>query len=187
MSPELCTERLLLRRWRDSDLDPFARLNGDPEVMEHFVSTLDENQSGVFAELLDAGLEAREYGLWAVQVVGGADFIGFVGLSSPMWVASFTPCVEIGWRLDKMYWGNGYATEAACEVLRYGFESVGLDEIVSFATLSNVASRAVMQRLGMSRDVNEDFDHPNIAAGHRMQRHLLCRLSRPAWQASRER
>jgi len=126
-APELHTERLLLRRWRTSDHPAFARLNGDPAVMEHFPSTLDEVQSNVMAELLDAGLAERDYGLWAVEVAGGPEFIGVVGLSSPTWEASFTPCVEIGWRIDRPYWGSGFATEAAHEVVRYAFEDLSLE------------------------------------------------------------
>ena len=151
--------------------------------MEHFPSTLDEVQSNVMAELLDAGLAERDYGLWAVEVAGGPEFIGFVGLSSPTWEASFTPCVEIGWRIDRPYWGSGFATEAAHEVGRYAFEDLSLEEVVSFTTLANTRSFAVMQRLGMSRDPAEDFDHPNLAPGHPQRPHLLCRLSAESWRA----
>ncbi|MDG2113087.1 MAG: GNAT family N-acetyltransferase [Actinomycetota bacterium] len=181
-APELATERLLLRRWRESDHVPFARLNGDPVVMEHFPSTLDETQSSVLAELCDVGLAERDYGLWAVEVVDGPEFIGFVGLSSPSWEAVFTPCIEIGWRLDRPHWGHGYATEAAREVLRYAFEDLGLDEVVSFTTLTNTPSSAVMERLGMTRDPAEDFDHPNIESGHPLRRHLLCRVDQDGWR-----
>lgn len=186
-APELRTERLLLRQWRESDRAPFARLNGDPVVMEHFPSTLDENQSDVLAELVDIGLAERDYGLWAVEVVDGPEFIGFVGLSSPTWQATFTPCIEVGWRLDRPHWGHGYATEAAAEVLRYGFQDLGLAEIVSFATLTNLPSYAVMKRLGMHRDPAEDFDHPNIAAGDPLCRHLLCRVTAAGWERNTSR
>lgn len=185
-SPELRTERLLLRRWKDSDHEPFARLNGDAEVMEHFPSTLDANQSGVMAELLDVGLAERDYGLWAVEVVDEEPFIGFVGLAAPTFEAEFTPCVEIGWRLDRPHWGNGYATEAATEVLRYAFEELELHEVVSFTSLTNEPSFAVMQRIGLHRDPADDFDHPNIDAGHRLARHLLARLRCDEWLARRE-
>ncbi len=181
MTPELRTERLLLRRWRDSDRAPFARLNGDPVVMEHFPSRLTAAESDVLADLLDLGLARREYGLWAVEVIGGAPFIGFVGLSSPTWEAAFTPCVEVGWRLDRPHWGRGYASEAAREVLRYAFETLGLDEVVSFTTLANSRSLAVMERIGMTRDPAMDFDHPSIERGHPQRRHLLCRLTRHDW------
>ena len=183
-APELRTERLLLRRWRESDHAPFARLNGDPEVMQHFPATLDETQSNVMAELLDAGLAARDYGLWATEIVATGEFIGFVGLAAPTWEAVFTPCVEIGWRLDKPHWGNGYASEAANEVLWHGFTRVGLDEIVSFTTLANLPSFAVMQRIGMSRDPAEDFDHPRLEVGHPQRRHLLSRITRDQWKAA---
>ena len=184
-APELRTDRLLLRRWRESDHAPFARLNGDPEVMEHFPSTLDETQSNVMAELLDVGLAERDYGLWAVEVVDGPAFIGFVGLSNTTWEAAFTPCIEIGWRLDKPHWGLGYASEAAAEVLRYAFDELELDEVVSFTSLSNLPSLAVMERIGMTRDPAEDFDHPNLRPDDPLCRHLLSRLSRARWLASR--
>ncbi len=180
-APELRTARLRLRRWNDDDLEPFARLNGDPEVMAHFPATLDPVQSGVLAALADQGLADRRYGLWAVEVVDVVGFAGFLGLSSPTWDAVFTPCVEIGWRLDRPWWGRGYATEGAQEVLRYAFEDLGLDEVVSFTSLTNVRSARVMARLGMVRDRAEDFDHPNIDAGHPLARHMLCRIDRDRW------
>jgi RimJ/RimL family protein N-acetyltransferase len=175
----LSTERLLLRRWRPADKEPFARLNGDPVVMEFFPSLLDRTESDAFADRIDAGFDAIGYGLWAVEVPGDADFIGYVGLALHTFEAHFTPAVEVGWRLRRDYWGHGFAGEAARAALADGFDRVGLEEIVSFTVPANVRSIRVMQRIGMTRDPADDFDHPRLPVGHRLRRHVLYRLSRP--------
>lgn len=177
--PELRTERLLLRAWRDDDLEPFAAINADPEVRRHFPGVLERGESDAQAERIRAGFAAHGFGLWAVEVPGQAAFIGFVGLSVPVFEAGFTPCVEIGWRLARAYQGRGYATEAARAVVRFGFTRAGLDEIVSFTVPANLASRRVMEKLGMQH--TEDFDHPLLPEGHPLRRHVLYRLSRAAW------
>ena len=177
-APELTTARLLLRRWRDADREPFARLNGDPEVMRHFPSTLTPAESDRSIDQFDREFEDRGYGLWAVEVTGRFPFIGFVGLHRASFEAHFTPAVEVGWRLDRPYWGRGYASEAARAALGFGFDDLGLDEIVSFTTHGNARSRAVMERLGMVRDPDDDFDHPSVPAGHPLRRHVLYRLRR---------
>jgi RimJ/RimL family protein N-acetyltransferase len=174
---DLHTERLLLRRWRPADKEPFARLNSDPVVMEYFPSALDRAESDAFADRIEAGFDARGYGLWAVEIPGEADFIGFVGLALHDFPAHFTPAVEIGWRLARDYWGSGFATEAARTAIADGFERVGLGEIVSFTTAINVRSVAVMERLGMTHDPSDDFDHPRLPVGHHLRRHVLYRLS----------
>lgn len=172
------TERLILREWRDEDLEPFAALNADPEVMRHFPAPLSREESDAGAGRIRAHFAASGYGLWAVEVKGGAPFIGFCGLSVPRWEAWFTPCVEIGWRLARSAWGFGYATEGAREAARVGFEELGLDEIVSVAVVANARSRAVMDRLGMVQD--GEFDHPLIPEGSPLRRHVLYRLRAPA-------
>ncbi len=172
----LRTERLVLRRWRPNDREPFAHLNADPVVMEHFVSTLTRDESDAFAERIEEGFERRGYGLWAVDVPAVCDFIGFVGLAYHDFPAHFTPAVEIGWRLDRDHWGHGYATEAARAAITDGFERVGLEQIVSFTVPANVRSTRVMERLGMTHDPADDFDHPRIPEGHRLKRHVLYRL-----------
>jgi RimJ/RimL family protein N-acetyltransferase len=174
---DLHTERLLLRRWRPADKEPFARLNSDPVVMEYFPSALDRAESDAFADRIEEGFDARGYGLWAVEIPGEADFIGFVGLALHDFPAHFTPAVEIGWRLARDYWGSGFATEAARTPIADGFERVGLGEIVSFTTAINVRSVAVMERLGMTHDPSDDFDHPRLPVGHHLRRHVLYRLS----------
>lgn len=173
---ELRTERLLLRQWREDDLLPFAQLNADPEVMHYFPSSLTREQSDQLAHRAAQAIDERGWGLWAVEAVEVAPFIGFVGLAVPSFEAHFTPAVEVGWRLAKEQWGRGYATEAAGEALAFGFGELGLDEIVSFTSMANERSQRVMRRLGMVRTEEDDFDHPALPAGHPLRRHVLYRL-----------
>jgi len=182
--PTLATDRLILRPWRDSDLAPFAALNADPEVMEHFPATLSAAAAAKLAAGIRADMAERGFGWWAAEVPGEAPFIGFVGLSEPSFEASFTPCVEVGWRLARPFWGRGYATEGARAALRFGFEDLGLPEVVSFTTTTNARSQAVMRRLGMAHDPADDFDHPALPEGHRLRRHVLFRLDRSSWRDS---
>jgi len=178
-APQLRTGRLVLRAWRDDDLAPFAALNADPEVMEHFPSTLTAEQSDQLVARIAAGFAQHGFGLWAVEATGTSPFIGFVGLAVPGFEAAFTPCVEIGWRLARGAWGHGYASEGARAVLRFAFEDRGLDEIVSFTAATNVRSQSVMHRIGMTHDPADDFDHPRIPAGERLRRHVLYRARSP--------
>ena len=174
---ELRTERLLLRQWRDEDLAPFAALNADAEVMEHFPAPLTRAESDAFAASCRNRIAERGWGLWAVEVVGDGGFVGFVGLNEPRFDAHFTPAVEIGWRLARHAWGHGYAIEAARAVLAYSFDELALDEVVSFTSTTNVRSQRVMERLGMTHDPADDFDHPRVD-DTRLRRHVLYRLSR---------
>jgi len=180
----LATARLTLRPWRDEDLAAFAALNADPEVMAYFPATLDPAASNKVAGRVMAHFEAHGYGPWAVEIPGVTEFAGFVGLMCPAFDAHFTPCVEIGWRLSRATWGHGYATEAARAALRFGFDDAGLDEIVSMTVPANIRSRAVMERLAMTRSPNDDFDHPNLPEGHPLRRHVLYRLKRSDWLSS---
>jgi RimJ/RimL family protein N-acetyltransferase len=172
---ELSTERLLLRHWRPSDLEPFAQLNADPEVMRHFPSTLTRSQSDQFAATVIELMDRRGWGLWAVEARGTAPFIGFVGLNIPRFDAHFMPAIEIGWRLGRSHWGHGYATEAANAALDFAFDALGYDEVVSFTATVNQRSLRVMERLGMTHEPSDDFDHPNVAEGP-LRRHLLYRI-----------
>ena len=172
------TERLVLRQWREDDREPFAAMNADPEVMRHFPAVLDREASDEVLDRLRAAVEERGWGLWAVERVGTGQLLGFTGLSVPRHPLPFMPCVEVGWRLARPAWGHGYATEAAREALRVGFDELGLDEVVSFAAVANTRSRAVMERLGMTRDPADDFDHPALPAGHPLGRHVLYRVRR---------
>jgi RimJ/RimL family protein N-acetyltransferase len=177
-TPELRTDRLLLRAWRADDLAPFAALSRDPRVMEYFPAPLTRAQSDAFVvERVVPQFAERGFGLWAVEIPGIAPFIGYVGLLIPAFEARFTPCVEIGWRLAAPHWGHGYATEAARAALAFGFNDAHLEEIVSFTVPANRRSIAVMERLGMGHD--GDFEHPGLPAGHPLRTHVLYRLSRP--------
>lgn len=182
----LSTPRLLLREWRDADLPAFAALNGDERVMQHMPKRLTPAESDAQAARIREHFDEHGFGLWAVEVVGGAEFIGFVGLSVPRFEARFTPCVEIGWRLAFEHWGRGYATEAARRALEHAFETLALDEVVSFTVVANDRSRRVMERLGMTRRPEEDFDHPLLPADSPLCRHVLYRLPRGRWLEIRE-
>lgn len=175
---ELQTPRLVLRQWRDDDLAPFAALNADPEVMRHYPSVLTRAESDAWVFGARALIAARGWGLWAVEIVDGAPFIGFVGLAQPRFEAHFTPAVEIGWRLAREHWGRGYATEGASAAVAFAFDALGLDEIVSFTTVANDRSRRVMERLGMTHDPSDDFEHPLLAPGDPLRPHVLYRLRR---------
>jgi ribosomal-protein-alanine N-acetyltransferase len=175
LGPQLVTDRLVLRRWRPEDREPFAALNADPEVMEHFPAPLSRADSDALADRIDATFAEHGYGLWAVGAPGVAPFLGFVGLNPVDLDAHFAPAVEAGWRLARAHWNRGYATEAARAALAFGFGPAELTEIVSFTVTGNHRSRRVMERLGMAHDPADDFDHPRIAERHPLRRHVLYR------------
>lgn len=145
--------------------------------MKYLPKTLDRDESDALTARIGGRLAARGFGLWAVEVPAVADFIGFVGLSDTTFPSRFTPCVEIGWRLAFEHWGKGYATEAARAALTRAFGPLGLNEVVSFTVPGNNRSRRVMERLRMRRNPEDDFDHPNLPAGHPLRPHVLYRLS----------
>jgi RimJ/RimL family protein N-acetyltransferase len=176
----LTTTRLRLRLWRDEDLPSFAALNSDPHVMQYMLTTLDRRESDALAGRIRQHFVHHGFGLWAVELIGIADFIGFTGFSVPSFEAHFTPCVEIAWRLARDYWGFGYATEAARAARDYGFAQLGLRQIVSFTVPANQLSRSVMERIGMTHSPNDDFEHPLLPQGHPLRHHVLYRLARPA-------
>lgn len=176
------TARLRLRPWVSADARPFREMNADKRVMEYFPATLSGAESDALLDRICAHHEQHGFGLWAVELRATSAFIGFTGLAIPSWDARFAPCVEVGWRLVQEYWGQGYATEAARAALAFGFDELRLEEIVSFTAAVNERSQRVMQRLGMWRCKEEDFDHPALAAGHPLVRHVLYRLSREAWE-----
>ncbi len=171
------THRLVLRQWRQTDRDRFAKMNADPKVMEFFPSTLTRQESDVVFDRIQQHFQEHGFGMWAVEIPQEAVFIGFIGLAVPRFNAHFTPCVEIGWRLASEYWGHGYATEGAAAVLNYGFQELGLQEIVSFTSKINHRSQLVMERIGMKHCETEDFDHPALPTSHPLARHVLCRKS----------
>jgi RimJ/RimL family protein N-acetyltransferase len=184
--PEILTERLLLRAWRRDDDDLFAALNADPEVMRHFPNRLSKAASDRLINAFMDGWREQRFGIWAVERRTDGAFLGFTGLSRPSFEAQFTPAVEVGWRFAREAWGHGYATEAAEAALRFGFEAVGLDEIVSFTVPANERSWRVMERLGMTRDPRDDFDHPRLPRGHPLRRHVLYRLRRADWERAHD-
>jgi RimJ/RimL family protein N-acetyltransferase len=153
-------------------------MNVDPKVMEFMPKLLDSEESDALVERIERHFDERGFGLMAVEVKESGEFVGFVGLSVPQFEAPFMPAVEIGWRLAAEYWGKGLATEAARETLRFGFEVVGLESVVSFTVPANVRSRRVMERIGMTHDPREDFDHPQLPVGHPLRRHVLYRVVR---------
>lgn len=196
MTPtELRTERLVLRRWREADLAPFAALNADPVVMEFLPAPLTRAESDAMVARIEATFDERGFGLWAVEVAEAAEgagvadmaetgpaagtFAGFVGLWPTSFDAHFTPAVEVGWRLARSHWGRGYATEGARAALADGFARLAPAEIVSFTAVVNRRSQRVMARLGMTCDPADDFDHPRLPPGHRLRRHVLYRLAAP--------
>ena len=181
MPTTLTTGRLLLRHWRDDDRAPFAAMNADPRVMEHFPAPLSRLESDALIDEFEARFDPRGFGLWALERRDDGTFIGFTGLAAVPWEAHFTPAIEVGWRLAPEAWGHGYATEAAREAVRFGFEDAELDEIVSFTVPANVRSRAVMERLAMTHDPADDFDHPRLPVGHPLRRHVLYRIDRESW------
>lgn len=176
--PSIATERLLLREWRAQDLDAFAAMNADPVVMEFFPEPYAEERTRRFVERIRERWAELGYGLWAVERRDGGRFIGYVGLWPATFPAHFTPAVEVGWRLAADQWGHGYATEGARVALVYGFETLGLDEIVSFTAAINRRSIQVMERIGMRRDLGGDFEHPNVPLGHPTRAHVLYRIRR---------
>ncbi|WP_367141062.1 MULTISPECIES: GNAT family N-acetyltransferase [Streptomyces] len=161
---ELRTARLLLREWRDADLGPWATMNADPEVRRHFPGVLTPEQSAASAARFQGDLVRRGWGWWAVEVAATGEFIGFAGLDPVEEGMPFTG-VEAGWRLARPAWGHGYATEAALAVVDFGFEKLGLPEILAVTTAGNLRSRAVMRRIGMTYDPADDFDDPDVPEG----------------------
>ncbi|MDQ0587800.1 GNAT family N-acetyltransferase [Variovorax paradoxus] len=176
---EFETPRLRLRQWRESDLAPFAALAADPEVMAFLLPVATRADSDALAGSFKARIATNGWGFWAVEHKSSGEFAGFTGLNVPLATLPFSPCVEIGWRFARKWWGHGLATEAARAALQVGFERLGLEEIVAFTALGNLRSAAVMERLGMREDAGGAFDHPAVPEGHALRRHRLFRIGRP--------
>lgn len=176
------SSRLILRRWQSSDSTTFHQINSDPEVMRFLPKIMTRDESDSMIARIEDHFEKHGFGWWALERKDNGKLIGFTGLVVPTFDASFMPCVEIGWRLSRENWKCGYATEAAEIALQFGFTKANLDEIVSFTVPANRPSTAVMERLNMKRNPQEDFDHPKLEEGHPLRRHVLYRLSRQAWQ-----
>lgn len=176
MKYTLETPRLLLRHWIPSDREGFFQLNSDPIVMENFPHVLTRQESDAVAERFDNFLSERGWGFWAIELKETGEFIGFTGLNIPKIETHFTPCVEIGWRLKKEFWRKGYASEAAAAALEFGFDVLHLEEIIAMTAVQNIASRKVMEKLGMIYDPQGDFDHPMVPVGSHVVRHVLYRI-----------
>lgn len=163
-----------MRPWTAADLEALTAMNADAEVMEFFPQPLTPEQSVVTFERLKRGIEERGWGLWAVEI--GHAMAGFTGLAEPSFAAHFTPCIEIGWRFHRGFWGHGYALEAARLALRFAFERLRLREVVSFTARRNERSQRLMQRLGMTHSPLDDFEHPTLPLGHPLREHVLYRI-----------
>jgi RimJ/RimL family protein N-acetyltransferase len=179
MVESLVTDRLILRRWREEDREPFQAINADPRVMEFFPALLMPKESDEAIARIEQHFERHGFGLYAAELIEAKTFIGFIGLSVPGFDAPFMPAVEIGWRLAYAHWGRGLATEGARALVRHAFETLRLPSLVSFTSTANLRSRRVMENIGMVHDPAADFDHPRIPEGHPLRRHVLYRLHSP--------
>ena len=177
---ELKTERLRLRQWKKQDFPFFAKLNADPEVMKYYPDILTEEESNDMAQRFEALIAFKGWGFWVVENLDEKKFMGFVGLHEPTYDLPVTPCVEIGWRLAKEYWGQGYASEAAKASLSVAFEELDLPEVYSFTSILNAKSQAVMERLGMV-NMKQNFEHPMIPEDSPLREHVLYRIDRRNW------
>lgn len=184
--PVLVTLRLRLRRWRAGDIDAFAALNADPQVMAQFPASLSRAESEFVLEQIEAGFDRDGFGIWALETLADEMFLGITGISPVPFAAAFTPAVEVGWRLRPDAWGQGYATEAAACALDYGFTRAGLEEIVSFASKTNTRSIAVMERLKMRQDTKGDFLHPLLDKASPLAPHALYRITKAQWQQAEQ-
>jgi RimJ/RimL family protein N-acetyltransferase len=177
---ELITPRLRLRGWSDQDRAPFAALNADPEVMRFFPGTRTRAESDAMIDRFRAGFAERGFGLWAVEVRADRSFAGFVGLNPAPPTAPAAPATEIGWRLARRHWGQGFAPEAARAVLAHAFGPLGFSELVSFTTAANVPSRRVMEKIGMTRDPADDWDNTEgLVESWSRAPYVVYRLSAP--------
>ena len=184
------TKRLVLRHWREEDLEPFAKLNADPRVREYFPALLNREESDASAKLMEESIQVNGFGFFAAMLTDTQEFIGMIGLHKVLFKAPFNqlaPAVEIGWRLAFNYWGRGYATEGALASLEYGYENMGLNEIVSLTAVTNQRSRHVMEKIGMHHFPEDDFEHPNVPEGHLLRKHVLYRLQKSEWESKFKR
>ncbi|MFT6388363.1 MAG: ribosomal-protein-alanine N-acetyltransferase [Cellvibrionaceae bacterium] len=177
MNMELKTERLLLRQWKEDDFDVFDAINADADVMEFYPDIQSSEESFNMAQYFQMLILQKGWGFWAVERLSDNSFIGFVGLNEPTCDLPVTPCVEIGWRLSKESWGKGYATEAAKAVLKFAFNELKLNHVYSFASVANIRSRSVMEKIGM-KNTNANFHHPIIPEGHSLSEHVAYKISK---------
>ena len=171
---EIETQRLLLRHWREPDLDAFISMNADSDVMRYFPATLSAEETKLFYDNIEREFSEYGYGLYAAEEKDSGSFMGFIGFHWARFDMDFCPCIEIGWRLDKRFWGKGYATEGAKTCLEHGFNRLGFDKIVSFTAVENISSQRVMQKIGMKFE--RYFDHPRVPDGHPLKKHVFYRI-----------
>lgn len=184
MAPQLETDRLILRHWREEDVVDWVAMNADPEVMQYFPKVLTPDESLAMMERIQTRLENEEFGLWAVEVKNGDPFIGFVGLSIQDVGLAICPCVEVGWRLKRSAWGRGYASEAAKRSLEYAFNKCEISDIYSFTAKSNLKSQRVMQRIGLIERPDLAFSHPRIAPDSQLSEHVTYWISGQRWEST---
>jgi RimJ/RimL family protein N-acetyltransferase len=184
ISPPKPSRRLILRPWQDTDRQPFAALSADPEVMRYLMPLATRQAADAWIDRQNAHLAAYGFCMWAVELARSGQFVGTVGLLRVGYAAHFAPAIEIGWRLARKFWGHGYAPEAAEAALHSGFHVMQLREIVANTVPGNTSSQRVMMKLGMSRDSDDDFDHPLVPRGHPLRRQVLYRLTRDDWLRS---
>lgn len=179
---QIKTERLTLRPWQPKDSEPFAALNQDSAVAEFFPKILSKKESDELITKIKNEYAEHGFGLMAVELNSNHKFIGFIGLSIPSFQSNFTPCVEIGWRIAKKYWGQGLATEGAKAVLNYAFQELKLEEVVSFTAKNNIRSIRVMEKIGMKHDKNRDFLHPKLPNNHALAAHVLYCINKKSYK-----
>lgn len=170
------TARLILRTWKNEDANAYYQINQDSKVVELLRGPLTMKQVKDFIPVVNKHQEKHGYTLWAVELKETGELVGFIGLNYIDWESHFTPAVEVGWRLGSQYWNKGYATEGAKASLEYGFKKCDLKEIVSFTVPANIRSIRVMEKIELKRDLNSDFAHPKLPAGHPLSQHILYRL-----------
>lgn len=185
LTMQLETERLILRRWQDSDLAPFAAITSDREVRRYYPNVLTKEETISLIERIESNFQKEGFGLWALELKSSGEFIGYTGLHRPTIKAHFMPCIEIGWQISAKHWGQGYAPEAASKTLEDGFDRIGLEEIVSFTSVANSKSIRVMEKLGMHRNPKDDYLHPFLPEGHPLKPHVLFRLKKTEWLQQR--
>ena len=173
------TDRLILRAFRDADREPFAAINGDPRVGDWLGGVIDRAASDAMLDRINAHIDETGWGLWAAERKADARLIGFIGLSTVKAGAlPVGPAIEMGWRLTPDAWGGGFATEGARAALDWGFDHIDTPEIIAFTATTNLASQAVMRRIGMTPDPARDFDHPRLAEDHPLRRHVVFAAKR---------
>ena len=172
------TDRLILRLFEEKDIEPLSFINQDPKVCEFFPVPLNRAETETMIRKFIDHYNKNKFSIYAVELKSTKEMIGFCGLFIPSFEAHFTPCVETGWRLGSQYWNHGYATEAAKTVLQYAFETLHLNEIVSFTAVNNIRSRRVMEKIGLHHNTDDDFDHPKIEKSHPLCGHVLYRITK---------